>query len=133
MSATVVLDANAFIRSAEGDAEASAWVGRIESGEVIARAPDLLFVEVANTVLVQSRAGLLDLESAVGIVDVLCRLPIRIASLRELAVPALRVAEERGLSAYDASYVVLAEQAQATRLTADRRVAAAARGSVLLD
>ena len=131
--AAVVLDASAFIRAAEGGLEASEWIGRIESKDVSARAPDLVYAEAANALLVQSRAGRLDLEAAAAVLDVLRRLPIRVTSAREFAPAALHVAESRGLSAYDASYVVLAELADAALLTADRRLAAATSNSVLLD
>lgn len=132
-SSTVVLDASAFIRAARGHEEAAAWIARIAGGETRALAPELIFAEVANSLLVHVRGGALDLTSAAATIDVLRRLPIRTAPLRELAVPALRLADARGLSAYDACYVVLAEQAEAALVTADRRVAEAAKDSILLD
>ncbi|MBV8479265.1 MAG: ribonuclease VapC, partial [Actinobacteria bacterium] len=45
---------------------------------------------------------------------------------------ALNVAIERSLTAYDASYVVLAEQLGAALVTADRTMAAATPSAVLL-
>ena len=132
MRSTVVLDANAFVRAAERHQEASAWVERIDSRAVQARAPDLVYAEVANAVLGQARAGLVDLHSALAIVDALRRLPIQVTTLRDLAVPAFRLTERCALSVYDACYVVLAEEAQATLVTADRRVAAAAAESIFL-
>jgi predicted nucleic acid-binding protein len=136
MSATrVVLDASAFMRAAWAsgpDEEASSWVERIVSGQVEALAPDLLYAEVANGLLGDVRAAVLDLASAAAILDVLLQLPVRTTSLSDLAIPALRIAHARGLSAYDACYVVLAEQADATLLTADRGAAAAAADSILL-
>jgi predicted nucleic acid-binding protein len=131
--ARVVLDASAFMRAVEGHGEATEWVARIESRDVRARAPDLIYAEVANALLVQCRAARVGIEAAGGLLDVLRRLPIRVTSLRELAVPALGVAHDARLTAYDAAYVTLAERARATLLTADRWVARAAAGSVLLD
>ena len=61
------------------------------------------------------------------------RLPIVAAPLLLLAPRALNVAIERSLTAYDASYVVLAEQLRATLVTADRKLAAATPNAVLLD
>ena len=132
MQATLVLDANAFVRTVEGEPDATVWVERIESRQVEAFAPDLIYAEVANALLVQARNGFLDLEAAAGAVDVLRRLPIHSLPLREIAVPALRIADSTGLSAYDACYVAVAVQAEAVLVTADARVAEAAPQSVLL-
>src|SRR5512132_2613577 len=112
MQATLVLDANAFVRTVEGEPDATVWVERIESRQVEAFAPDLIYAEVANALLVQARNGFLDLEAAAGAVDVLRRLPIHSLPLREIAVPALRIADSTGLSAYDACYVAVAVQAE---------------------
>jgi predicted nucleic acid-binding protein len=51
--------------------------------------------------------------------------PLRVVSLRSLAVDALALAREIGLSVYDATYALLAEATGATLVTADRRLAAA--------
>jgi len=59
-------------------------------------------------------------------------LPIRVVSRRDVAAEVLATALETGLSAYDASYLVVAAQADAVLVTADRRLAAAARRSALL-
>jgi predicted nucleic acid-binding protein len=48
-----------------------------------------------------------------------------VVSLRSLALDALMLAREIGLSAYDTTYVLLAEATGATLVTADRRLAAA--------
>ena len=54
------------------------------------------------------------------------RLPITLRSHQDLALPAFDVALDRGLSVYDASYVVLAEALDAILVTADRTLASAA-------
>jgi predicted nucleic acid-binding protein len=51
--------------------------------------------------------------------------PVRVVSLRSLAVDALALAHEIGLSAYDATYVLLAEATASILVTADRRIATA--------
>jgi predicted nucleic acid-binding protein len=132
MSATVVIDASAFLRAAGGHAEALSWFEEIEGRAVSARAPDLLYAEIANAVLTRVRQGGVELEDAHAMIDIATRLPVRVTSLRDLAPSALKVAKERGLSAYDACYLVLAEQTRATFLTADRAAAAAAADSILL-
>jgi len=129
----VVIDASAFIRAAERHAEASVWIERIDAEEVEGHAPELIYAEVANGEVMRVRSGMLDLDGAEEVVDVLRKLPLAIMPLSELAVPALRVAARLGLSVYDACYVALADVAQATLLTADRRLASAASPSILLD
>ena len=51
--------------------------------------------------------------------------PLRVVSSRSLAVDAFTLAYEIGLSAYDASYVLLTEATGSTLVTADRRLATA--------
>ena len=137
MQATrIVLDASAFIRgigAREPDDEALGWIDAVNGERVEAFAPELLFAEVANAMLVYVRAGRVLLRTAASIVDDLLRLPIRSIAVRELAVPALQLAAERQLSVYDACYLVLAEQANASLVTADRALAAAATNGILLD
>ena len=131
----VVLDASAFIRGVglpDPMEEAFGWLEAVHEQRAEALAPELLFAEVANGLLVYVRASALGLDAAAALLDRLLRLPIRTFSLRELAVPALAVASARGLSVYDACYVVLAERANVPLLTADARAAAAAADSILL-
>lgn len=61
------------------------------------------------------------------------RWPIDPVSLLELAPAALELGLDRGLTPYDACYVVLAELRRATLVTADRTLAAATSNAVLLD
>jgi len=132
MNSTVVIDASAFLRAAAGHAEGLKWLEEIEDRAVFARAPDLFYAEIANAVLRRVRRGGVEREEALELIEIATQLPIRVTALRELAVPAFEVARERGLSAYDACYVVLAEQARATFLTADRAAAATVADSILL-
>jgi predicted nucleic acid-binding protein len=60
------------------------------------------------------------------------RLQLEIRPLRGLAGPALDCALSRGLSAYEACYVVLAESLGATLVTADRSIAAAVERAELI-
>ena len=63
-----------------------------------------------------------DADEAMGLI---LEVPLRVVSLRSLAADALMLAQEIGLSAYDATYVLLTEATGATLVTADRRLAAA--------
>jgi predicted nucleic acid-binding protein len=99
---------------------------------VSAACPDLLYIEVANAVLVHQRAGRLTVAHAQHVLDAAAAVPFATETLRSLAVPAWAVASERGLSAYDACYVVLAETMDAVLVTADRRLASATPNAVLI-
>jgi predicted nucleic acid-binding protein len=96
--------------------------------------PDLVFAEAANAFRGYARAGQLTEGDARAKLALLTELPLRVASLRTLAGDALVRALELRLSVYDACYVVLADAADATLVTADRQLAAAVpRAAVLPD
>lgn len=88
-------------------------------------APDLVFGEVANALLRYVRAGRLAAADADEAMRLILEVPLRMVSLRSLAVDALALAREIGLSVYDATYVLLAQATGATLVTADRRLVAA--------
>jgi predicted nucleic acid-binding protein len=100
--------------------------------EARATCPALLFVEVTNALLVYQRAKRLTSEEARHVLEVVETLPFETRSMKALAFPAWIVADTRGLSAYDACYVALAETMGATLITADRRLAAATKDAVLI-
>jgi len=66
------------------------------------------------------------------VLDAAATAPFATETFRSLAVAAWIIANERGLSVYDACYVVLAETMGATLVTADRRLAAATADAVLI-
>jgi predicted nucleic acid-binding protein len=88
-------------------------------------APDLVYGEVANALLRYVRTGGLTAADADEAMRLMLEVPVRVVSLRSLAPDALMLAREIGLSAYDATYVLLAEATGAPLVTADRRLAAA--------
>ncbi|HEX7524967.1 MAG TPA: type II toxin-antitoxin system VapC family toxin [Gaiellaceae bacterium] len=129
----VVIDASTVMRAlVDGNESALDWLGRIRADDVAGAWPELAVVEVANGLTTLVRAGRLS--------DVLARrtlasaldLPIRAESLTVLVSAALGVALSRGLSAYDACYVVLAETLGGPLVTADRRLAGATKNAVLI-
>ena len=116
-------------------ADASAIVSLLidpgERGEAIAAhlrdaavlAPTLLPFEVANVLRRRKNAGLLSgAEAALAHADLL-DLPIDLWPWEALATRAWELGSN--LSSYDASYVALAEETNATLLTRDQRIAAA--------
>jgi predicted nucleic acid-binding protein len=132
-SASVVFDASALVRASVQEAEdALTWLSRTVDGEIAAHAPDLVFPELASSLLGYVRAGDFPVEVAQERIELVRDLPLVIRPSSELAGAALTLALELGLSAYDACYAALAEAASATLVTADVRLAAAYERSVLL-
>ena len=103
---------------------AAAWVEEAVAGRVQATAPDLVYGEVANALLGYVRAGQMPPSDAHVALRLILELPLRTVSLKTLAADALALAQEIGLSVYDAAYAVLSEATSATLVTADRRLAA---------
>lgn len=112
--------------------EAREWRARAVRGLVRAIAPDLVFVEIANAFLVEHRAGLMPAGEIATALSELLRMPLGVVSTKELVQDALAIAAARGLSAYDACYVALAEANSAPLVTADRKLAAACARAELL-
>ena len=112
MSAEVVLDAsvaaNLFF---EDGGSAQALI-----------APDLILTEMAHLCLKRMRRGECSREQAKAAVDGVKALLDEIAPVIELSSRAFDLAADDDLSAYDATYLALAETRDASVLTADRRL-----------
>ena len=94
-------------------------------------APELIIAEVANALLAYRRRSLIadsDFHRSLRDLDA----TVELVPLRDLFPEAANVALARSLTAYDACYVVLAEQTGAPLVTADRRLAAVTERGVLL-
>lgn len=85
-------------------------------------APDLLVLEVANALWKAVRFSGLDLHSAMRSMDALPRLGLKLHPTEPLAAAALLLACEKAVSAYDASYVVLARSLRLPLVTADLKL-----------
>lgn len=105
---------------------AEAWLG----GRVTW--PALIYAEVAHAVLRLRRNRLLQQDESEQILHALHTFRADVRSVESLTRTAWDVALERGLTVYDACYVVLAEALGAPLVTADRRVAEATPNAVLL-
>ena len=95
-------------------------------------APDLLPFEAANALRKYVRSGAFDESAALRILKNLLGFRIELVPAAPLVQPALRVALDRGLSVYDAAYVVLAEAMKVPLLTADKKLAAASERAELI-
>jgi predicted nucleic acid-binding protein len=109
---------------------AGGWKATFQESQVLA--PDHLLLESANALRKYVRAGEFDeIEAAGALADVLA-LRIDFVPAAPLASGALRLSLQLGLSVYDTAYVMVAEAAKATLVTADRRLAAAYERSELI-
>lgn len=97
-----------------------------------ALAPELVYAEVANALVVSTRGRKIGAPEARDTLRVTIALPLRTVSVRLLAAPALERSLADRISVYDACYVELTEAADAILVTADRRLARAAPRSALL-
>jgi predicted nucleic acid-binding protein len=129
----VVFDASVALRAVGENAEALSWFGAAESGDVIAAWPDFVFVEAGHGLVRLVRAGRVSATDALRELTRILAAPVRIEPVAPLVLPAMHVALERKLSVYDAVYAVLAEQLDATLVTADIALAAATTEVVLID
>ncbi len=133
-ASSVVFDASTLVRAAVGQpsSERDDWLALVERGGAPGYAPELVFFEVANALAGYVRGGALPARRAARALLRLTALPIELLSARHLAQPALRIALRHGLSAYDAAYIAVTEETDATLVTSDRRLADAVPGSVLV-
>ena len=129
----VVLDASALVRALlrESD-EAVEIVEQIADGSISAHAPDLIGPETANALLQLVRVGRSSPQTAATMLEAATTSEIIRYSSVQFARPAFEHAVETGLSAYDSFYAVLATMLDLPLVTADRKLAAAVGGSVLV-
>lgn len=105
--------------------EALLVLAAVVEGQVEAYAPSLLVTEVYNALL---RAALVERQlsskEVVAALRSLADLPIALqATTWKLAASAAQIAAEAQIDAFDALYVALCQQLNATLLTADRKLA----------
>jgi predicted nucleic acid-binding protein len=119
--AVKVVDASAIGALLFGEPEAEAIVARLAGAALTA--PALFPFEVANIALKKIRRHPEQRTSLLAGHALLSRLPIDIAGVDQGA--ALRLAEQTGLTAPDASYLWLARTLGAELITLDKRLQAA--------
>ena len=121
------------MRGLVGSENAAERTRELAHGRVPAAAPDLLYAEVVNALVQYVRTARLSTQAASDALDYVTSLPLEVSPCKELASDALGIALARGVSAYDAMYLVLAEATDGVLVTADRRLAETAARAELLD
>jgi predicted nucleic acid-binding protein len=95
-------------------------------------APELLVIETANALCGYVRSNRLTPSQAGRALGILIGSSVSLEPLSSLVADALELALRHRISAYDASYLALAERTEAVLVTADRRLAALATRSELV-
>lgn len=125
-----VVDASAFLRLFVPDGDIPSGLEGFfrgaERGENMAIAPELLLAEAGNVVNKKRSQGVLTSEEASELARVMRSMPVRYVSHGEIIIPAIEMAEELGLTVYDALYLALARQKNARLFTADAHLARSA-------
>ena len=127
--AVKVVDASALGALLFGEPEREAVADRLADAELVA--PPLLDFEIANICLKKLRRHPARRDALLAAFGLRSRMAIETAEVDHAA--SLLLAEQSGLTAYDASYLWLAQKYRAELVTLDRRLgaaAAAARNSV---
>lgn len=131
MAATFVVDASVvveFLAPGEAGDAADRFIGGLGWPEPLALvAPDLLFLEAASAIERLARHRQLSPRGADRAVARLSQLPIGCVSSAALLEEAWRLRKNASIS--DASYLALARGLEVPLVTADRRLARAARGA----
>lgn len=123
---TFVLDASttlAFVFPDERDAAAIAAAELVRQGAAIA--PVLWAWEIENAIVSAVCSQRLDRGRAASILETVARLPVRLHESPPFGAE-VALAQQYDLSVYDALYLDLALRRNASLLTRDRRLAAAA-------
>jgi predicted nucleic acid-binding protein len=118
-----IVDASAAAALLFGEPDAEAVAARLEDAEL--RAPALLPFEVASVAWKKIRMHPRSRAAILAAFDLLPRLRIAPAVCDHPAV--LRLADDRGITVYDAAYLWLARELDAELVTLDRTLAEAAR------
>ena len=124
--AVKVIDASALAAIVFAEPDGGKVIQEIEDDELVA--PTLLPLELANVCLTKMRRYPTQRELLLSNYQMVERMEIRYIALNVVSV--LLLAEQRGLTAYDAAYLFLSIQLGAALVTLDKPLAKAARKSL---
>ena len=136
MSAAFVVDASmafAWVLPSQASAAAEAWLKRVEEGDE-AVVPPLWFLEVANGLLAAERRKTMAATERILALERLSTLALTIdkAPARDAFGRTSALAEQYGLSVYDAAYLEVAIRRNLPLGTRDRALRSAAERSGIL-
>ena len=105
-------------------------LNRYISDELGILAPSLLEYEVINGLIIARKRGRIEEETVFNAIDGFLGLGIELKDLSVFSVRVLRYCDVYNLSAYDASYLALAQEEGIPLITSDRRMYNAVRNDL---
>jgi len=112
-----------YLRDDEDDSEkALALLDDFIHGKLDLFAPDLIYHEVLNGLIVAQRRGRIELQQVENAIEGFVELDISLFNTRAHYKKILYFAETYKRSAYDAAYLILAEDKKVQYLTADLKL-----------
>ena len=125
-----VFDSSAVVRLFIPDGPIPAgmeqFLKRVEVGDNIALAPELMIAEIANVLHKKSLRDEISDDEGDQILILIQRLPIRLFSHKELVEGAVQLARDHDLTVYDALFLELAHQQNGRLFTGDLKLEKAA-------
>ena len=128
MTSTLVVDASVALKWVLPEEDSELAEALLDCGATL-RAPAFVFVELANALWFQMRAGKLDAAEAAGCMRDLREAPLQLWDGEEPLPSTLEWAERLDHAVYDCAYLALALHLDGTYVTADRRYCQKARAS----
>lgn len=126
-----MLDASALLRLYLADGPLpptlEAVMERGCRGDGLLMVPDLCWPELASVLRLQISRELLSAAEGQELLKELLQLPLRTEATGTLCLAALQLSQQQAISVYDACYLALALRHGGVLLSADQRLAAAAR------
>jgi predicted nucleic acid-binding protein len=98
------------------------FLKRVEIGDNIALAPELMLAEIANVLHKKTLRDEISGDECDQILILIQRLPIRLFSHKELVEGAVQLARDHAITVYDALFLELARQQNGKLFTADLKL-----------
>ena len=102
--------------------KAEELLARMEQGDTMLFAPDLIYPEVGNILWKKERMKELTRPEVEEITDAIVSLPLKIESSKPLLSLAMDIAIEYRITVYDAIYVSMARVYEIKMMTADKKL-----------